>query len=129
MRQRYIPVLMVLFVRCSSAAEPTIVSATPIPLTRASCSGSRGKATLTVATNPFAAGQWIAVRDVPSSAPIVVTGEEVATGDGSLATYTFRTTNYPIRHQSITILVGGAPQGTDTPGTPAAGVGTLKGPG
>jgi hypothetical protein len=82
-----------------------------------------------MATNPFRAGQWIAVRDVPASAPIAVTGEKVATGDGSLATLTFRTTNFPIRHQTITLLAGGVPQGTDTPGTPAAGIGSIKGSG
>jgi len=105
------------------------VSAVPIRLTGVSCSGPVGIATLTMATNPFVVGQWIAVRDVSPSAPIVVTGEKVATGDGSTTTFTLRTVNYPIQHGSITILVGGLPQGTDTPGTPAAGVGTLHGRG
>ena len=117
------------FLPCLSGAEPAIVSAAPISLTGASCSGPRGTATLAVAQNPFTAGQWIAVREVPSSAPVIVTGETVATGDGSRQTFTFRTTSYPIRHQSIKLVVGDMMQGTDTPGTPAAGVGTLKGPG
>jgi hypothetical protein len=70
--------------------------------------------------NPFVEGQWIAVRDVPHSAPIVVTSEKVATGDGLMTTFTLQTKSYPIKHGSITILAGGVSQGTDRPGMPAA---------
>jgi hypothetical protein len=50
-------------------------------------------------------------------------------GDGLITTFTLQTKSYPIKHGSITILAGGVPQGTDRPGMPAAGVGTLSGAG
>src|SRR5215831_7584963 len=104
---------IVSFVPCLSATDPAIVTATPVTVTAASCNGPRGKATLAMPQNPFTIGQWITVREVPSSAPIIVTEEAVATGDGSRQTFTFRTASYPIRHQSITLLVGGVAQETD----------------
>ena len=105
------------------------LSAIPTQLTGASCSGPGGTATLTMTANPFVVGQWIAVRDVPPSAPIVVSGEKAGTGDGSTTTFTFRTASYPVQRGSVSVLVGGASQGVDNPGEPYPGIGELRGPG
>jgi len=111
-------------------ADLFLSAATPTPVTGASCSGPGGTATLTMAANPFVVGQWIAVRDVPFSAPIAVSGEKVATGDGATTTFTFRTANYPILHRSVTVFVGGAQQGNDGPGADIGyATGQLNGPG
>src|SRR5262249_54626598 len=63
-------------------------SALPTRLTGASCSAPGGIATLSMPVNPFRAGQWIAVRDVPLSERVAVTGEKVGIGNGSTTTFT-----------------------------------------
>jgi hypothetical protein len=108
----------------SSAADPV-----PVEVTMAECSAPAAMATVTMPANPFKPGQWIALRGVPLSPRVKRVGERVATGDGSTATFTFRTAAYPIQRGSLTVLVGGAPQGTDSPGVPYPGVGQLDGPG
>jgi hypothetical protein len=121
--------LRILAVLLSCAAWSPAADLVRAAVTSAACSGPAGTATLNLATNPFVAGQWIAVREVYPSAPVAFTGEKLGAGNGSTATFTFRTASYPIRRGSVTILAGGMLQGKDTPARPYPGAGQLEGPG
>lgn len=115
--------------RSESSPRAGVLSAIPVAVVHAACSGVHGTATLALRANPFRAGQWIAMRGIPPAAPVVVTGEKVATGDGSRTTFTFRTASYPIRRGTVTILVNGQAEGIDNPAGLLYEVGLITGPG